>query len=237
MRSRKVVLVSVTVILLLSGCRKSNISVPSVTPTESAGIEREKNEGENDTDKMKLIEAFRQIEYNQSDGEDRIALSADWVLGRFDKEPSDGTGVAICLITMMESDTEKCFEGSGTNILITIRIDQVLVSTGNFKKKNGDIIETSDFSAWMKKEGGYVVWAPEGQIPVAVEGAQYIAQVGEVTEEVMKQLPLPVGYRTHSFTIPIVDESIITREEIYNIMDLPDDVQKCSEELIEMFIR
>ena len=89
----------------------------------------------------------------------------------------------------------------------------------------------------MKKGDGYVVWAPEGQIPIAVEGAQYIAQMGEVTDEVMKQLPLPVRYRTESFTIPIVDESILTREEIYNMMDLPDDVQKCSEELIEMFIR
>ena len=234
MRRKQVLIIGMIILLFVAGCRKNNRNV-SFAPLNK-GTEAEK-EPMNQEERKNMLAAFMETEYNQSDGEDRIALSADWVLNHFNKGPSDGTGVGICLITLMEADTEKCVEETGTYVPIKIRIDKVIVSNGLFKNKSGDVIETSDFSAWMKKEGGYVVWAPEGQIPVAIEGAQYIAQVGEVTEEVMKQLPLPVGYRTHSFTIPIVDESIITQEEIYNKMNLPDDVQKCSEELIEMFIQ
>lgn len=239
MRIGKVMLISVLVLLLLSACEKSNVNASPEAPTESIG--EKSNESEDNPEKMRIKDSFNQIEYEsrKNDAVDRIELSAKWVVGHFNLDPDNPytEGVAICLITLLKADTEMCFEESGTNIPITIRIDRVLVSNGYFNLKSGDIVETFNPTAWMKKGDSYVVWTPEGQIPIAVEGAQYIAQVGKLTDEDIKQLPLPARYRTESFTIPIVDESIITREEIYNIMDLPDDVQKCSEELIEMFIR
>ena len=250
MRIGKVMLISVIVLLLLSACEKSNVNASPEAPAESIvnasteapteSIGEESSGVEDDSQKMRIKASFQKIEYNIIENNiDRPAIYAEWVLRTctYDSDNPYTEGAAICLITLMRVDTEKCVEDKGTMVPFTIRIDQVLVSNGYFKNKSGDIIEASDFSYWFKSGDGYIVNAYGGHVPVAVEGAQYIALIAKETDERIEQLSFPSEFSVNAYTIPIIDESIIPREEIYKKIDLYDDVQKCSEELIEMFIR
>lgn len=123
MRIGKVMLISMIVLLLLSACEKSNVNASPEAPTESIvnasteapteSIGKESSGVEDDSQKMRIKASFQKIEYNIIENIiDRPAIYAEWVLRTctYDSDNPYTEGAAICLITLMRVDTEKCVE-------------------------------------------------------------------------------------------------------------------------------
>lgn len=195
---------------------------------------------------------------------DRITMSAEVLLDLIqetNRDDPEAEYLAICLVTVQDIDYARCNDdGSASFPPITVRIDKIYKSVSWFDLKENDVITTGDNSVWTKREGGYEVTHREVVIPITEVGAQYIVCVmkADPSRRDAERYAAGAKYTLQAHTIPLTGQNSavsgmrlylsgsvrlgngqnaqVPREKIYECMNLEDDVVRCSEELIRMFI-
>lgn len=176
------------------------------------------------------------IEYCQSREGDREARYAESVLRRIEMTGDEEAGGAICIVTLLNVYTDNCTEEIGCVVPIAIKVEKVLLQNDRFALREGDEILTWDHSRWRRNNDGFTVLFQEGYIPIAQVGSQYIVMIAEETESAKKQSLLPLDYCVTAYSIPIEDKDGLSEDKVYELLGLPDDVRKCSEDLLKMFV-
>ena len=92
------------------------------------------------------------------------------------------------------------------------------------------------FVNFGRNQEGFSIAFPDGIIPISEKNAQYIVLMYNADESSKKELWTNLEYMVEALTIPIVENSDMTDDEVYAILKLPEDVSQCSRDLIEQFI-
>lgn len=241
MNGKRIILMMVCCVLLVTACdkrqpmnKKDEIVNKNDSINDTEGTTEMKHEAEKrEMDGNKGID----IEFCQNGEPDREARYAESVLHRIGLTGDEEAGGAVCIVTLLDVCTDNCTEEIGCVVPITIRVEKVLLQNDAFALREGDEILTWDCSRWRKNKDGFTVLFQEGYIPIAQIGSQYIVMIAEETENAKKQALLPLDYCVTAYSIPYGNNDDLSEGEVYDLLGLPDDVRKCSEDLLKMFVR
>ena len=179
---------------------------------------------------------FEKIMFDHSVDSDRAARSAEIMLNYPSNGYEEPIGYAVCIVTVMNIDVSNCSDKEGRRVPIQIRIDSIIENNPAFTLSAGDTIIVAEYSYWIRNQEGFSIAFPDGIIPISEKNAQYIVLMYNADESSKKELWTNLEYMVEALTIPIVENSDMTDDEVYAILKLPEDVSQCSRDLIEQFI-
>lgn len=237
-------------ISLLVSCTKTNTNPINQSTDPDIKIrdnqaDVSRNDSEKDSSDYTLNESitdvrgqimFNNISFDSIMGTDRVSRTSDSsriISGNACKGSDE---FAVCFVTVEKIDKNGCNPEKGKFVPITLRIDFVIESTSSFSLEAGDSVTVAEFSTWFKNEAGYTVSYHDGIIPITEEGSQYMLYIYEVDENVAKNFWPGLKYRAEALTIPVCQNHELTDIEIYEALNLPDDVIQCSKDLIDNFV-
>ena len=250
MKKNIILLTLILMISLLGSCAKTNTTSlyqstdPEINIQDNqADVSRNDSEkdssdytmNESNTDVQRHI-MFNNISFDSIMGTDRESRTSDSSLIISGNACKGSDEFAVCIATIETIDKYGCNYEKGQFVPITLRIDSVIESTSSFSLEAGDSVTVAEFSTWFKNEVGYTVSYYDGIIPITEEESQYILYIYEVDENVAKNFWSSLKYRAEALTIPVSQNHELTDIEIYEALNLPDDVIQCSKDLIDSFM-
>lgn len=192
------------------------------------------DEGKSDGISMKIVSLA-----NVDKGADRIEITPKYVEWRIDAENNEDMPIehALCLVTLVNINSDFIKSEVGTSPPLTIRIDRIYLKNAVFSLNEGEEIISADYGVWRRLKDGYQVSYRDGTIAMTEIGAQYIVIIDKIgPEEDNEWIYDKTEYRVEPYTVPIMKNSSLPRQELYKTYDLPYDFMVCSEQLIEKYI-
>ena len=250
MKKTIILMTFVFIICFLTSCAKTNTELiyqskdPDISIRDNQ-VDVSKNDSEkgiNDYTTSESIEdmqrntMFNNISFDPIVGADRASRTEDSSRIKSGNACKGSNELAVCIATVTRIDKGGCNYERGKFVPITLIIDSVIESTPTFSLVAGDTVIVAEFSTWFKSEVGYTISYHDGIIPITEEGSQYILYVYEVDENVAKNFWQGLKYRAEALTIPVSQNHELTDIEIYEALNLPDDVIQCSKDLIDSFM-
>ncbi len=179
---------------------------------------------------------FENMVFDHSVDYDREGRSSELMLSYPSEAYDEPTGFAVCIVTVTNIDVSSCSEEAGKRLPIQIRIDSIIGKNPAFTLDVGDTAIVAEYSSWFKNKEGYSIRFPDGIIPITEKDAQYIVIMYCADETSKEVLWTDLEYMVEALTIPIVENSDMTDDEIYALLKLPEDVIRCSKDLIAQYI-
>lgn len=233
MKKRGVALFFFIALFLLVSCSREGPCPAGQRKEDDGKITEQATE----TDTKKQAKTmFDQILFESIPGLERVmnTLVSERILaGNFCKNYT--SEYAVCTVTVLRIDKSGCQSEKGTYLPVRIRLDSIIDRTPSFSLKEGDTEEVAERTAWFKTDAGFTVNYWEGSIPITEEDAQYIILLYEKASAGAEDPFGDLKYMAEALTIPICRTGDLTDSQIYERMDLPDDVVLCSKDLIAHF--